>query len=124
MNTGDAFETSGGHRFDGIDLEPWTMQRQIASLRMGLDFSNPLTSVYVLWLCTQSKEDVSIIRYNVDRAIMKAEEWAQERGINILSEKFEEGVKVFEEICDELRTSRAKPVIKNAEPGDDEPGEL
>lgn len=144
---------SEGHEFNGKELNPFTVNCQIAAMEMGLKYGNASeddivtikrtvkkgkktevqdASIYrqlfrdviiVLWLCTLRNSDVKRAQRKPDEAIDQAVEWAAESGITLRSAQYGEAANIFVSIMSEIEDSKSVAVPRETGGEESPPGE-
>lgn len=131
----DAFTKSDKHVLNGTKLYPWTAEREIAAQSMGLLYPEigadgwdqyRRTKIYpgalkdtiiVLWLCTQTPEQVDDADSAPIEAYRQARKWAAKLGIHrVGSDAFWQAYGKFAAIIKQVEDSKTTPKI-------DHPGE-
>lgn len=145
-----AFLSSSGHDFAGIELGPFTPQRQAVASEMGMVWpwtkeedlvtftvvvkKKPVTithyrqsykdSVIAVWLCAQPNSRVDRAERKPEEAMSEAWGWAKKIGLNQNSQLAGEALTIWIQITNELAESKGDPVAKNGESKEPDEGEL
>lgn len=139
-----AFSESASHILGDLKLQPYTASRIVAAQAMGLKYPNvpkgfeqyAQTGSYpgllrdvivVLGACMMNDADIEKAQLDPDEAYLRAQRWADSKGIiHTGSKEFFAAKAMFEKIMVEIYNSRSEPKPRDGrgdgEHGDDEPG--
>ncbi len=126
-----AFVESAGHALNGLELQPWTIERQWAADAMGMRYgrlSRSLVKQFManntypgmagdvgmaIWLCAISEGEVRAARRNPDDAEALAGKFAVEHKLAHPRQKnFQVAYDIFLSMMDELYVSYSEPDIE------------